>query len=84
MTFDREHIVKNAGDQAVNGARRAPPIREFLVWARFPYWTTTREKEGTRVTIGDVRFMSRSIRRANFQTSVVIPDAESGAGREGR
>jgi inner membrane protein len=74
VAFDAEHIVKNSGDPLVQAARGAPAIREFLVWARFPYWTTAREKEGTRVTVGDVRFMSRSIRRANFQTSVVIPD----------
>jgi hypothetical protein len=74
VTFDTEPIVKNAGHPLVKVARRTQSIREFLVWARFPYWTITREKAGTRVTIGDVRFMSRSIRRANFQTSVVIPD----------
>ena len=73
VTFDTQPIVKNAGHPLVKAARRAQPIREFRVWARFPYWTITREQEGTRVTIGDVRFMSRSIRRANFQTSVVIP-----------
>lgn len=74
VTFETEHIVKNSGHPLVKVARPAPPIREFLVWARFPYWMTTREPGGTRVTVGDVRFMSRSIRRANFQTSVVVPD----------
>jgi inner membrane protein len=74
VTFGTEQIVKNSGQPLVKAAREAPPIREFLVWARFPYWTMTRETGGTRVTVGDVRFMSRSIRRANFQTSVLIPD----------
>ena len=74
VTFETEQIVRNSGHPLVKAARRAEPIREFLVWARFPYWTITREAKGTRVTIGDVRFMSRTIRRANFQTSVVIPD----------
>ena len=74
VTFETEQVVKNSGQPLVNVARAAPPIREFLVWARFPYWTMTREQGGTRVTVGDVRFMSRSIRRANFQTSVLIPD----------
>jgi inner membrane protein len=74
VTFGAEQIVKNSGQPLVKAARDAPAIREFLVWARFPYWTLTRESAGTRVTVGDVRFMSRSIRRANFQTSVLIPD----------
>jgi hypothetical protein len=58
----------------VKKARQVPQIREFLVWARFPFWTITPEKGGIRVTVGDVRFMSRSIRRANFQASTLIRD----------
>ena len=73
--FDDDPIVKNAGHPLVRKAiAQAPHIREFLVWARFPYWTITPEKDGTRVSVGDVRFMSQSIRRANFQASTVVRD----------
>ena len=74
VTFDPQPIPKNAGHPLVKTAREAPDVREFLVWARFPFWTITPEKDGPRVTIGDVRFMSQSIRRANFQASTVVRD----------
>jgi inner membrane protein len=75
VTFDRDPVIKNVGHPLVKKARdQAPQIRDFLVWARFPFWTITPENDGTRVTVGDVRFMSRSIRRANFQTSTVVRD----------
>ena len=75
VSFDPEHIVKNTGHPLVKKARdQDPRIREFLVWARFPFWTITPEKGGTRVSVGDVRFMSQSIRRANFQASTLVRD----------
>jgi inner membrane protein len=74
VTFDGATIPKNSGHPMVKQARDAPPIKDFLVWARFPFWTVTAEKGGTRVSVGDVRFMSQSIRRANFQASTLIPD----------
>jgi inner membrane protein len=75
VTFESDPILKNAGHPLVKKARaQAPEIRDFLVWARFPFWTITPEKDGTRVTVGDVRFMSRSIRRANFQASTLVKD----------
>jgi len=74
VTFDGKPIPKNSGHAMVKRARDAPQIKDFLVWARFPFWNVTREKDGTRVTVGDVRFMSQSIRRANFQASTLIPD----------
>jgi inner membrane protein len=77
VTFENDPILKNAGHPLVKKARaQAPQIRDFLVWARFPFWTITPENDGTRVTVGDVRFMSRSIRRANFQVSTVIRDPD--------
>jgi inner membrane protein len=72
--FDADSIPKNAGDPLVKKARAEPSVREFLVWARFPFWTITQEKNGTRVNVGDVRFMSQSIRRANFTASTVVRD----------
>ena len=75
VAFDDAPIIKNAGHPLVKRARaQEPQIREFLVWSRFPFWTMMPEKGGMRVTVGDVRFMSRSIRRANFQASTLVRD----------
>ena len=73
VTFDGATIPKNSGHPMVKQARDAPQIKDFLVWARFPFWKVTAEKGCTRVSVGDVRFMSQSIRRANFQASTLIP-----------
>jgi inner membrane protein len=73
VRFDAPPIAKNAGDPLVKAAvAQDRNIREFLVWARFPFWTLTPEKDGTRVTVGDVRFMSAPIRGARFQASTVV------------
>jgi inner membrane protein len=72
--FDPDPIPKNAGNPLVKKARAAPPVRDFLVWARFPFWTIRPHQDGTRVDVGDVRFMSQSIRRANFTASTVVRD----------
>jgi inner membrane protein len=74
VSFDPDPIAKNAGHPLVKKAPSEPSVREFLVWARFPFWTITQEKDGTRVNVGDARFMSRSIRRANFTASTVVRD----------
>ena len=73
VSLDPEHIATNVGSPLAKRARdQDPAIREFLVWARFPFWTTRPETGGTRVSVGDVRFMSQSIRRANFQASTLV------------
>lgn len=70
VTFDREPIPKHAGHPLVKRARAdGRSIREFLVWARFPFWILTPERNGTRVTIVDVRFRGEP---ARFQTSWVV------------
>ena len=75
VSFDPAPVRKNSGDAMVKKARaQEPHIREFLVWARFPFWTIGPDKDGTRVNVGDVRFMSQSIRRANFTASTVVRD----------
>ena len=70
VTFVPESIPKNSDAPEVVAARQNNNIRAFLVWARFPFWTLTPEKNGTRVTIVDVRFMGEP---ARFQTSTVVP-----------
>ena len=76
LSLDREPIRKNSGDPRVKEARDARAIRAFLVWARFPFWTIEPDDRGVRVTVGDVRFMSRSLRAANFQATTVVPGPE--------
>src|SRR5688572_28678606 len=62
-------VPKNDTDPRVARAREAPHIRAFLVWARFPFWTFEATSEGTRVSVGDLRFAGRG---APFVQSVVI------------
>ena len=68
MTFEAV-VPKNDTDPRVARAREAPHIRAFLVWSRFPFWTIEETSEGTRVSVGDLRFAGRG---APFVQSVVI------------
>ena len=68
MTFEAV-IPKNDTDPRVAQARSAPNIRAFLVWSRFPFWTIEETPDGTRVSVGDLRFAGRG---APFVQSVVI------------
>jgi inner membrane protein len=56
IQFDREDLPKNDTDPRVALARKAPNIRAFLIWSRFPFWIMEPVDGGTRVTVGDVRF----------------------------
>lgn len=60
VTFYPEHIPKNSDAPQVSAARNDNDIRAFLVWARFPFWTVTPERNGTRVTVSDMRFAGRN------------------------
>ena len=61
VTFDSGRVPKNDGDPRLARAREAPHIRGFLVWSRFPVWTLDAVPGGTRVTVGDMRFVGRGI-----------------------
>jgi inner membrane protein len=37
-------------------ATRGPKVRQFLSWARFPYWETDDTPEGRTVFVGDARY----------------------------
>lgn len=71
VTFDPAVIPKNDDDPRVVRARASPDIRAFLVWSRFPFWTLETVQGGTRVSVGDVRFITRG---GGFTQSVVVPD----------
>ena len=68
VTFDAV-VPKNDTDPRVARAREAPHIRAFLVWSRFPFWTIEETREGTRVSVSDMRFAGRG---APFVQSVVL------------
>jgi inner membrane protein len=69
VTFDSAAVPKNARDPRVAQAREASPIRGFLVWSRFPFWTFEATSEGTRVSVGDMRFLGRG---SPFVQSVIV------------
>ncbi|MBI3047333.1 MAG: metal-dependent hydrolase [Acidobacteria bacterium] len=71
ISFDPAVVPKNDTDPRVARARAAPHIRGFLVWARFPFWTFEAVPDGTRVSVGDMRFVGRG---SPFIQSVVIPE----------
>jgi inner membrane protein len=73
VTFDRESVPKNDRVPLVTVARaESAPIREFLVWSRFPFWRIEPADTGTRVTVADMRFMAGG-RRFGASTSVTSP-----------
>jgi inner membrane protein len=71
VTFDPGTIPKNDDDPRVTRARGAPNIGAFLVWSRFPFWTLETVHGGTRVSVSDMRFLTRG---GGFTQSVLVPD----------
>jgi inner membrane protein len=69
VSFDSGRVPKNDSDPRVAEAREASNIRSFLVWSRFPFWTLEAVPGGTRVTVGDMRFVGRG---APFVQSVTV------------
>jgi inner membrane protein len=59
VTFDPTVTQKSEHDPRAAHARGLPPVRGFLVWSRFPYWTFDPAPNGTQVTVGDMRFRGR-------------------------
>jgi inner membrane protein len=59
VVFDPEPIPKNDRHPAVLQAQTDRQFQAILVWARFPYYELTRDADGTRVTLADVRFGPR-------------------------
>jgi inner membrane protein len=57
VTLSAETIPKNDDRPEVAAAREAANVRGFLVWSRFPFWRIEPAGDGTRVTVGDARFM---------------------------
>ena len=73
VRFDPYDVPKNNTDPRVAPAGLAPNIRAFLVWSRFPFWTLEPGAGGTRVTVGDMRFVGGpGLAARNFTQSVVV------------
>lgn len=78
VTFDRGSVPKNDTLPAVGLARATDPMRHFLTWSRFPFWTVTGGANGDSVTVGDMRFAGFGAlrvagRAARFTTTVTVP-----------
>ena len=69
VAFDSGRVPKNDSDPRVARAREAPRLRGFLIWSRFPFWTLEAVPGGTRVTVGDMRFVGRG---SPFVQSIII------------
>ena len=73
IRFDADDVPKNDTDPRVLVARKAPNIRAFLIWSRFPFWTLDPVEGGTRVTVGDMRFDGgRGVVGRNFTQSTIV------------
>lgn len=73
VRFDATDVPKNDADPRVAAGREAPNIRAFLVWSRFPFWTIEPGPRGTRVTVGDMRFVGGpGVAARNFTQSAVV------------
>lgn len=76
VTFDPVPLPKNDRAPEIPHARdRSSAVREFLVWARFPAWRLDSDPAGTRVTVFDLRFMSRTTNGAFFSASTVVTES---------
>ena len=52
--------------------QQSADMRGFLVWSRFPFFTTEPEGEGTRFSVHDMRFRGRG---GGFEASTVVAPA---------
>jgi inner membrane protein len=78
VTFDPAGIPKHDTGAAVREAMRAAPMRAFLSWSRFPFFELSPARNGTEVTVGDMRFagfggLRFAGRAARFTSTVTVP-----------
>ena len=81
VRFDSAMVAKNDQDPSVAIARTAPNIRAFLVWSRFPFFIVEPANGGTRVGVGDMRFLGGPAALARNFTQSVIVAASPGSSR---
>ena len=78
VIFAGQQIPKDDAHPAVAAARARPPLQAFLIWSRFPFYVVEEEGNGTRVSVGDMRFsLANPLRdvvgRGRFTATVVVP-----------
>jgi inner membrane protein len=78
VTFDRGGVPKHDTTPSVRLAMDMPPVRYFLSWSRFPFWTIAPAGGQARVTVGDMRFAGFGALRvvggaARFSATVTVP-----------
>jgi inner membrane protein len=69
VMWEEQRLPKNDLLPEVAQARGDPGVQAFLVWSRFPFWRIESDPAGSRVTVGDARFIT-AVR--GFAASVVI------------
>jgi inner membrane protein len=62
FTLAAERIPKNDRHPAVLQAQTGRQFQAILSWARFPYFEVTKDPDGLRVTLADMRFGPRLFR----------------------
>ena len=73
IRFDAAMVAKNDQDPHVAAARTSPNIRAFLIWSRFPFFVIDRVDGGTRVSVGDMRFIGGpGVLARNFTQSAIV------------
>lgn len=69
--FAADTVPKRSRHPAAQHAAQAgADFRAILVWARFPQYEIAHVPEGTRVTLGDMRFNDRDL----FTVSTIVPE----------
>ena len=64
-----------------------PAFQAFLVWSRFPFFQLEEGATGTRVSVGDMRFMLANpvrnvLGRGRFTATTVVPRVEGAEAAE--
>ena len=72
VEFDATPTPENDTTPGVAQARNDPDVQGFLVWSRFPFWTTRDVSEGIEVQLRDMRF-KEGPGRGSFTATVVVP-----------
>jgi inner membrane protein len=83
VRFDGFRRVRD-DDPAVAAAKRLRPIRQFLVWSRFPYYDIRRETASAVVTAGDARYPGPAGSWATVRTVVPSKPGSSAPPRSSR
>jgi inner membrane protein len=79
LVLDAERIPKNDRLPEVAAARTSRDVRDFLVWARFPFWQVRRTVDGTEMIVRDARF---PVADGMFMARVTVPVGSKSRGTE--